>query len=236
MTARALPRALPGIGAILVASFPAAFAAGAPLSFAFASQAGTGIYEVEGRTVQIYRIPMAFAVKPLDEDRGWGWSVTLPVTLGFFDFTTEDVLSGRFPDSVGTASLVPGARFDVHATGRWVLSPWVEAGAARELSSDLTRAVYATGLDSVETFPAGSWDGRAGQGVSWAGTGDAQEMLEDQYAQAEAGFEFRHELPWSSGRSRWNIGLFALYVRYFKERASSSAVAYAAPAGGKPSA
>lgn len=43
------------------------------------------------------------------------------------------------------------------------------------------------------------------------------------------GFEFRHLLPWSFGRSQWDTGLFIAYRRFFKDDLSQS-VAYAAVA------
>ena len=49
------------------------------------------------------------------------------------------------------------------------------------------------------------------------------------YGQADVGFEFRHLLPWSSGRSQWDVGLFVVYRRYFEDDRSES-VTYAAVA------
>lgn len=232
MTVRGAARA--AAGAVAMAGALAGRAADdRPLPFAFASQAGSGIYEVQGRTIQIYRIPISFGVKALDDESRWGASVTLPVTLGFFDFTADDVLTGRVPERVGTASIVPGVRFDVRATKIWVLSPYVEAGVAKEFSSGYVRAVYAGGLKSVVAFPVAAWDGRAGQRLLWAGTGSAADPLEARYAELEIGFECRRPLPLAVGRSRGDIGLFAMYHRYFKKAASSGApspTTFAAPA------
>ena len=64
----------------LGASSPAAPAATAAssgdlafASYAFAPELGSGIYESNGRALQIYRLPFAF-----DQE---GWRLTLPVTL-----------------------------------------------------------------------------------------------------------------------------------------------------------
>jgi hypothetical protein len=57
--------------AVLVASDPAGAAAAAlrqsqqPIAnFAFASQLGAGVYSVEGRSVQIYRLPFEWELRP----------------------------------------------------------------------------------------------------------------------------------------------------------------------------
>ena len=58
-------------------------------NFAFASQLGAGIYSVEGRSVQIYGLPFAWELRPPTTER-LGFNITLPLTLGFYSFRTED--------------------------------------------------------------------------------------------------------------------------------------------------
>lgn len=224
------PFRAPLVVALMVAGLAARAADDQPLSYAFASQAGSGIYSVEGRVVQIYRIPVSFDVKPLEEESRWGVSLALPVTFGFYDYKAADVLEGQLPSHIGTASLVPGIEFPVRAYRRWVLTPYAEAGAAKDFSGDALAWVYATGLRSVIPFPAGAtWDGRAGQELMWAGAAATGNPLTDWYAEAKVGFEFRRELPLNVRKSRGDIGLFIVYERYFKEK-TPTAVTYAAAA------
>lgn len=203
------------IAGALLAGTSAALAAEEPsLSFAFASQAGSGIYTIEGRVVQIYRIPVAFTVKPLDDDAIWGAALTLPLTFGFYDYKAVDVLEGQFPPHIGTASLLPGVEFNVRATKNWILSPHVDFGAR-----------------SVVSFPIATWDVRAGQELLWAGAAETENPLTAWYSEVMAGFEFRHELPGSSGRTRWDVGVFVVYEHYFKNEGSTPvAVTYSAAA------
>lgn len=215
----------------LIASVTAIRAAeDSPLSFAFASQAGGGIYSIEGRVVQIYRIPIDFTIKPLDEDRVWGVSMTLPITFGFYDYKAADVLDGEFPSHIGTASLLPGVEFRVRAMKNWVLFPHVDVGAAKDFSGDNLVWVYDAGIRSVVSYPVGSWDGRAGQELLWAGAAQTGNPLTAWYGEAKAGFEFRRALPWTSHGSNWDIGLFVVYSHYFKEDLAATAVTYSAPA------
>jgi hypothetical protein len=220
-----------GIVVLLLAASTAALGADEPsLSFAFASQAGSGIYSVEGRVVQIYRVPVAFTVKRLDDDRMWGADFTLPVTFGFYDYKAADVLDGEFPTHIGTASLLPGVEFNVRAMKNWILTPHVDFGAAKDFSGESLVWVYDVGVRSVVTFPVSTWDGRAGQELLWAGAAQSSNPLTDWYGEAKAGFEFRHELPGSSTRTRWDAGVFIVYNRYFKDHGSvPAAVTFAAP-------
>ncbi len=212
----------------LAASFTAASGEDKPLSFAFASQAGAGIYNIEGRVVQIYRIPISFSVRDLGDERGdWGIEVSSPLTFGFYDFEPEDVLSGEFPTHVGTASLLPGIAFPVRAKPNWVLTPHADLGGAKDFSGDNFVWVYDVVLRSDVTFLAGTWDALVGQELLWAGAAQTGTALTDWYGQAKVGFEFRHLLPWTSQRSQWDIGLFIAYNRFFKDE-RSPAVTYAA--------
>jgi hypothetical protein len=208
----------------LLACSTAALAQDEPsLSFAFASQAGSGIYSVEGRMVQIYRVPVAFTVRPLTDDRVWGAAVTLPLTFGFYDYKAADALNGQFPTHIGTASLLPGVEFNVRATKNWIITPHVDFGAAKDFSGDNLVWVYDLGVRSVVSFPISTWDARAGQELLWAGAAQTGTPLTDWYGKAQAGFEFRHELPGSSTRTRWDVGVFIVYDRYFKGTAQSTA-------------
>ena len=200
-----------------------------PISFAFAAQAGTGIYSIEGRVVQIYRIPIDFSLVSLTDERNWGVDLALPLTFGFYDYEAQDVLQGQFPSNVGTASLLVGVATPVRVKPNWVLTPHVDAGAAKDFSGDQLVWTYDAGIRSVVSFPAGGWDARAGQELLWAGAAGSGNPLTAWYGKAETGFEFRHVLPWNSGRSQWDIGMFIVYERYFKEQASE-AVSYTAPA------
>lgn len=205
------------LGSLVVACAGVPAAEGdASLSFAFASHAGSGIYDIEGRVVQIYRVPIEFTLKPLDGERRWGAALRLPVTFGFYDYKASDVLAGDLPDHIGTASLLPGVRFDLRAKTNWILSPYADLGAAKDFSGGSLVWVYDLGLRSVVSFPVGTWDGRAGQELLWAGAAETGSPLSAWYGDANAGFEFRHELGFNIGRCRGDIGLFVVYHRYFK--------------------
>lgn len=131
-------------------------------NFAFAHRLGTGVYEISGRTVQVYSLPFEWRLRErgVAEDgtdgadsadgregraRRAGLTLTLPVTLGFFDFKLEDVLESGLPSDIATLSFVPGLRWDLEVGEGWRLQPFVEAGIARDRSSDLRSRVATVG-------------------------------------------------------------------------------------------
>jgi hypothetical protein len=128
------------------------------INFAFATQLGSGVYSVSGRTLQIYRLPFRYDLKPAG-DSGFGMALTLPVTFGFFDFELQDVASGDIPTDVDALSFVPGLTLTFEVAPGWFLEPYAEAGISKARDVDADSTVYSGGLVSLYEF--------AGQGFDW---------------------------------------------------------------------
>lgn len=139
--------------ACLLATTPGAAAAASAVpagdqafaSYAFAAEFGTGIYEFNGRSLQIYRIPLALQRE--------GWRLTLPVTVGLVDFSSTDVIDLKLPHGIGSVSLVPGIERDVPLTPDWTLTHFLRAGFTRTSGRAANAVVAATGLRSLVLRP-----------------------------------------------------------------------------------
>ena len=135
-----------------------------PLSFAFASQAGSGIYDIEGRVVQIYRIPVSFSVKDWAKKSAIGESRSRPrspsASTTSSPRTSSRANSRRMSER---PAYFPVSRSRVRAKRNWLLTPYVDFGAAKDFSGGALVWVYDVGLRSDVTFPAGEWDGLAAQ-------------------------------------------------------------------------
>lgn len=119
----------------------------AVINFGFATQLGSGIYSVSGRTLQVYRLPFGYTL-PVGEESCTTVRLTLPLMLGFLDFKPRDVADNGLPERIDSLSLVPGIAFDVAVRDDWRLEPFAEVGFARDRSSELDQRVYALGLRS----------------------------------------------------------------------------------------
>jgi hypothetical protein len=128
------------------------------VNFAFATQLGSGVYSVSGRTLQIYRLPFSHTFKST-EDSSFGVELTLPVTFGFYDFKLPDIANGAIPTDVDALSFVPGLTLVFEMQPGWKLEPYVEAGISRARDVDADSSVYAGGLRSLYEFD--------GQGFDW---------------------------------------------------------------------
>jgi hypothetical protein len=126
-------------------------------NFAFATQLGSGVYSVSGRTLQIYRLPFSHTLKST-EDSGFAIELTLPVTFGFYDFELQDVANARIPTNVDALSFVPGLTLAFGLQPGWTLEPYVEAGIARARDAEADSNVYAAGLRSLYGFDRQGFD------------------------------------------------------------------------------
>jgi hypothetical protein len=117
------------------------------INFGFATQLGSGIYTLSGRTLQVYRLPFSWQL-PAANDARVQARLTLPLTIGLADFNPIDVLENGLPEGLDTASFVPGIELSIAVADNWHLEPFVEAGVARDRTNELDQRVYSVGLRS----------------------------------------------------------------------------------------
>src|SRR3954462_105489 len=102
-------------------------AVGQSINYVFATDLGSGVYSLGGRTLQIYRFTYRKELRDVRDDE-LGVRFVLPVTAGFFDFNPVDVISEGPPTRVDSFSVVPGVEFDHQMAGDWHFIPYVRAG------------------------------------------------------------------------------------------------------------
>ena len=71
-------------------------AVGASVNYVFATDLGSGVYDLDGRTLQIYQLTYRKELREATPEK-FGVEFELPVTFGFFDFKPVDVLSEGIP-------------------------------------------------------------------------------------------------------------------------------------------
>jgi hypothetical protein len=119
-------------------------------SYAFASELGSGIYEINGRALQIYRLPLQFEQQ--------GWRLTLPVTVGLLDFRSSEVIDFNLPTGIGSVSLEPGFERDFQPTRDWTLTQFAKAGYAKASGQSEDAVLFGLGLRSNLRRPGASYD------------------------------------------------------------------------------
>ena len=181
-------------------------------NYAFATQLGSGIYTVAGRTLQVYRLPLSYTFRDVEEGRAI-WRLTFPMTFGFYNFDRQDVVNSSLGEDIATVSLVPGAECLVPLGGHFLLKPFAAAGYVWDRGGDADAATYSAGLRSRFDFQGGGFDMVLGNGLTYALVDPSHSASRDDMVALEAAFTASHLFaPQGQGRS------LADYEPYFVGR------------------
>jgi hypothetical protein len=137
--------------------------------FSFASQLGAGVYSVNGRSVQIYRLPFEWELRPPTEERV-GLGLSFPVTMGFFGYRVQDVVEQGLPGHVDTYSFLPGLEVSKLYARQWRLASFVQLGVANVPADSSMNLIYAGGLRARYLFQYGIFHLRYASELLYAGS------------------------------------------------------------------
>jgi hypothetical protein len=188
---------------------------GERLNYAFASQLGSGVYDVSGRLVQIYRVPVDIPVRDT-EDRAPGIRVSLPVCLGLYDLDPQDVDQTGMPEDVSTVSFVPGVHLEYPVLRNWSLTPFVELGAAWDTHDSGDAYVYTVGVDSLATFQARGLEILLGNHLVYVGEHSPGSEYDEDFVTLETGCELRRPLARSVKGHGLNWGPYVMSYLYLE--------------------
>ncbi len=122
-------------------------------NYAFASELGSGVYEINGSTIQVYQLSpshrLRYAERPGKQP---GLKLIFPVTVGFFNFQTKDLAQLELPKNIGALSFEPGLELDYWINEDWHVYPYVKGGASFASSSEVNAYIYGLGTRSDVRF------------------------------------------------------------------------------------
>lgn len=106
-------------------------AAVSTINHAFATELGTGAYDLGGSSIFVLRFTPEWEVRDVTTAVP-GIRLIFPLTLGSVGFNPEDAIGGEIelPKRIDSFSLMPGVEFDFPLRDDWMLTPWVRAGAS----------------------------------------------------------------------------------------------------------
>jgi hypothetical protein len=187
------------------------------VNHAFATQLGSGVYSISGRTLQIYRLPFGYTMTESAEGRT-GVRFTLPLTLGLVDFKPQDVFETGLPEHLDTLGFVPGIELDFELTPHWHLLPFAELGRAWELGGGSDATVYSFGAHAAASSKLASVDTRFDLGITYTGVEPDGGARSDDILLVEVGIEGRRPLRLELGGHPLDWGGYLL-ADYFVNRA-----------------
>jgi hypothetical protein len=183
------------------------------IHFAFATQLGSGIYSIAGRTLQVYRIPLAWTLAEPEDGRP-GVRLRLPVSVGLYDFAPRDVIDSGLPDHLDTFTAAGGIELDFPLGDGWHVLSYAEAGRAWDRGSDADATLYSASLYTLREWPAGERLRRFQAGIVYAGVDLASGAGTSDMVKVEAGFETRQPLGFRYGGAGADGGLYLLAEWY----------------------
>lgn len=185
--------------------------------FSFASQIGSGVYSAEGRTIQIYRLPLGWNIRDPGVDH-WGIRLLMPVTLGFYDYRVEDVLQAPLPHSLDTASFVPGVELSHLAPRDWTLSLRGQVGIAKERTSTADALTWALGSSAGRSIDQGPWRLHFQTALIYAET-HFRDIGKDAMLRLSTGLEARSGLHFAIRGHALGVGPYLLNEWYLQRPA-----------------
>ncbi len=184
-------------------------AVGASLNYVFATELGSGVYDLDGRTLQIYRLTYEKELREVKQN-ATGVRFVLPITFGFLDFKPFDVLHKGIPTHVDSFSVVPGLELDYLLPGDWHFIPYARAGVS-VASSSVDGWLYGLGARVERRKEWHGWDSFTMTELSLAGVGYRQEVRDDQFARLRQGFDLTRGIGWKIRGREVELALYGVF-------------------------
>jgi len=176
---------------------------------------GTGVYRVGDKTAAVFEIPLSHTLRPV-EGKQWGVRLLFPVTLGLYDFHLSGVFAPDVVDRIGTVSVLPGAEFQVPVRENWLLKPFAQLGAGKELSSGGGAVVYALGLRSRTLWRRERTEFTLGGELTHAGY-RTNDNFASNLSRVGLGGDLVVPMDKTLKGHPLNLGIQMIYYRYFND-------------------
>lgn len=200
-------------------SYPSSFVSAVendiePVHYAYSNYLGSGIYRTSGQNVTLINLPFSYEI---GQEGQTTYGLRLPVSLGFFDFSFDDVPDLDFPSSVGTFTFTPGIEFAYRVNENFVLETYIDVGYAKNLTTDRDVIVHSAGLSSLYYFDVKSYDSIWSSRIYYAGYNGHSYNASDLYAAIQIGIDTGLPVHYKFLGIRFQPRIFASVFWYFNE-------------------
>jgi hypothetical protein len=162
------------------------------VSYVFANELGSGIYRIDGRSLQVYRLRWSRVLREADDSRP-GVRVVAPLTFGFLDFDPEDLLDQGIPSRIDSFSITPGLEVDYVFAEDWHAIPYVRAGFSIA-TSKVSGWLAGTGVRLERRVRRGAWNIDNHHELALAAVAYTDDLPDDHFLRLRQGIEFRRIL------------------------------------------
>lgn len=186
-----------------------------PASYAFATELGSGVYDVSGRTLLVYRLPLGYDLRAAQAD-GPGVRLTGPMAVGFFNYSPIDLVHTQLPSHLDAVSVVPGVQLDYIMNDRWRVDPYARAGVSFA-SGGFDGWLYGLGTSSTYEWDAHGMHARILNDVLFAGViFKNSQVPNDNLVRLRNGIELRRSTTLVLDRHEIEVSIYT-FADYFPD-------------------
>ena len=191
-------------------------------NFAFASEIGSGVYEISGSVITVYTFEPAYTLRTATPNGGRpGIRLIFPSTVGFFNFDTKDLLHLELPSSIGALSFEPGVELDYWINDVWDVYPYVKAGGTVASSEAVNAVIWGAGVRSDYRFAALAGTGLWRAQLSYAAA-HYHDVPSESFTRLRIGAELRRTLDLSWHSRAFEFAPYAIADVYFNAPSGAS--------------
>lgn len=184
-------------------------AVGQSINYVFATDLGSGVYSLGGRTLQIYRFTYEKELREPRDDQ-LGLRFMLPVTAGFFDFSPVDVISEGPPTRVDSVGVVPGIELDHVMKNDWHFIPYLRAGFS-VASSSVDGWLFGTGFRLDRAVEINGWDTLFRTELAYSGVRYRNGTPGDRFVRLRQAFDFTRGTGWRVRDREIEFGVYTIF-------------------------
>ncbi len=187
-----------------------------PANFSyFARGVGWDAFNAEGRSVQLYRLPISYRLRSLEKGHPWGLKLSLPVSFGFHEFKLTDVLGREVKEQLETVSALAGVELEIPRGERWVVKPFLELGAGFELGGGERAAIYSAGLKGLYVADLRGVELSFGTGLDFSGASAFDGGASEGFTTLEIGLDALRPLGKKIKGREVDASVFVVVRRFF---------------------
>jgi len=183
-------------------------AVGQSINYVFATDLGSGVYSLGGRTLQIYRLTYEKDLRAARDDQ-LGARFVLPITAGFFDFSPIDVVSEGPPTRVDSFSVVPGIELDHAMKNDWHFIPYARVGFS-VASSSVDGWLYGSGFRLQRHAEMNGWDTLYSTELAFSAVNYRNDTPSDRFVRMRQAFDFTRGTGWHMRDREIEFGVYTI--------------------------
>jgi len=157
-----------------------------PANYVFASYLGNGLYNGTDNSVFVLNIPLSYEIPGHSDYR-----LRITTSLGFYEYGRDQIDDLQLPDDVGTIAVIPGIEKVFNITDQWELTPYLDIGWAKNLSTHESARVFSTGVQSRYSMASKYADHVWVNKLIYVGYETEDSHVKDSYVKLLTGYDFK---------------------------------------------